>query len=791
MRSDGLVVARFFLCATAMVLMTTPSIAQTIVFEDVSPNLSDTDAADPDGATGGRVNGTAIQAGNNQVMYAATEWGGLYQSTNGGLVWSHLPGHHPTATWDIEIDPGSPTRLVATSFYDGRVTAQSGINVSTDGGATWTHPPTSVPPADLCNNALDQTELSAMGIAIDPLDNTNVYIGTSCGLAISNDSGVSWMLVDPTGPDSATRIWDVLAQGGGRVHICGDDGHLRSDDGGSTWVTGSGLPSGRCQMAASPDESYVLFAAVGTSIYETDNANSATPTWAQTRTNQSPQGRIPFVETNQRTDAGVTGDFDLWFGDVSLWRVGCTTPVFPNPGGSPRCGTGNNPPWAGPFTRSAGGHDDTGGLLFDSEVAIDACPLILASDGGVYYNTDSTADCHNPNWEQPDVSPHALWPWSMSGVAQPGVEDEDLYFGNQDNGLFGTINIGSLAPDWHNEVCCDGFDTSGDPTGGLFTVCCGNPRATFLFRTDPGFQNGVEVNTYPPGGLLATFRSADSIVPLGGTSYAVMTRNCTPPGGGCAAADGGVFVTPDIDANPIVWTELGDATEPPSNQLCGLFVGHEAGEPVLYAQTGGCRGTTSFDRMWRFEGTDPAGTWTEITLPTGGFGVFAVQASNPDRLIASGVTVTDAAMFSSSNGGTTWAPMPSLDAAMTGGGDFLMRNRRGPTQFTGLNGYWQPSLVAIEPTGGLMVAGGQDSGIYLSDDDGATWQLVTDPHTPEISGIPHLPRPRYAYFDSEFGGDQVIYIGSQGAGIWRMTLGILFRDGFESGDTAAWDVTVP
>ena len=71
------------------------SSAQVVVFEDVNPDRSDTDFSDPDGATGGRVNGLAAVNGNNHVFYAASEWGGIYKSTDGGLNWSRLDGHLP------------------------------------------------------------------------------------------------------------------------------------------------------------------------------------------------------------------------------------------------------------------------------------------------------------------------------------------------------------------------------------------------------------------------------------------------------------------------------------------------------------------------------------------------------------------------------------------------------------------------------------------------------------------------------------------------------------------------
>ena len=70
-------------------------------------------------------------------------------------------------------------------------------------------------------------------------------------------------------------------------------------------------------------------------------------------------------------------------------------------------------------------------------VSENACPVLFSSDGGVYFNTKETSpDCHRPFWQQPNVTPHALWLWALAGSNQPGVLAEDLYFGNQDNGSF-------------------------------------------------------------------------------------------------------------------------------------------------------------------------------------------------------------------------------------------------------------------------------------------------------------------------------------------------------------------
>ena len=135
--------------------------------------------------------------------------------------------------------------------------------------------------------------------------------------------------------------------------------------------------------------------------------------------------------------------------------------------------------------------------------------------------------------------------------------------------------------------------------------------------------------------------------------------------------------------------------------------------------------------------------------------------------------------------------MPALDSMMTGNGAFAFQNQRGPTDFTGFSGYWQPSMVAFDPASSMVAAGGQDSGIFLSTDDGASWTLLSDPLTSNISGKPHIPRPRYGYFDTEPGEPTKLIVGSQGRGIWRIGLTGIFSDGFESGDTSSWSATTP
>ncbi len=649
----------------------------SVSIREIGPKQSSLDPTDPDGASGGRVNGLATVTGDNSIFYAASEWGGLFKSTDSGRTWAHLDGHVPTATWDVEVDPGNRNRVYATSFYDGRVTSKAGISVSTNAGVTWTKPATATPPVGFCISAVRRNEPSAFGIAIDPDNSRNVYVGTNCGLAISNDRGATWRFVDPTPADRADNIWDVVVHHGGIIDFCGDDGHQRSTDGGTTWTTATGanpLPGGRCSIAASPDESYVLFAVVGTTIFESDNAGDSWPTRFD---NPSRQGRIPFVETNKRNGR----NFDLWFGDVSLHRASCVTPTPASPGGAARCPDSSS--WAGRFTRSVGGHDDVGAIVFDSEASSNACPNLFSSDSGVYFNTRSTSpQCHTPSWEQPNVTPQALWNFDMAGVRRAGIPGEDLYFGNQDDGTFGSRNAGATNPTWTNQRCCDGFDVAADTDRVLSTVCCfRGGRRTRLFVSNPGMTGGGEITTYPPGDL-RTFQPLDSIATFGPGDYVAITRD-------------GVFITTDIAANPIVWTEIGAASTPP--QACGIQVARSGSNISFYVKSGGCHGENG-GRLWRYNGTAAGGTWQQITRSGAGrFGVYAVDPNNPNRILASDLGGRGPQMVMSTNGGSTWSVITQLDNLMQGGGAFRYQTTRGPTRFTGFNGYPQPTLVAFDP----------------------------------------------------------------------------------------------
>ncbi len=605
------------------------------------------------------------------------------------------------------------------------------------------------------------------------------------------DGGQTWTYHDPSPATAGMPIvYDALAQPpigrrSARVTVCSNEGQFYSTDLGTTWHGPYGPGDyQRCTVAASPDEPYVLFVTQLKALYESDDGGVG---WTNLGSPDSRrQGRVPFVATNQRTTP-IPGPnfFDAWYGDVHLYRGTCLTPSPPAPGGSPRCpkghfgsnaprGTGTPPElgldlglepagvppagWDGPFTRTVGGHDDVGDLAFDTTVSVDACPLIFASDGGVHRNV-AEGDCHTPQWERSNSGLHALWLWGMDGVHRPGVDAEDLYLMPQDNGPFASQDAGGSAPSWHNGTCCDAFDVAADTVRVLYSVCCfqGNFEPSVLLRA-PGLVGGADITDQMPG-VVPGFNPIDAFDRWGSKRYVAIVDQV------------GVFVTSDISAASVTWTQLGAASTP--QYPCGIRASvPPRGLPVFYLESGAC-GAHIADRLWKYVGTSPSGTWKQIDTNgglSGGFNVWNVDPRNPNRLYASNLGPAGVQMVFSNDGGTTWTNDPELDDLMTGHGVFLYMTDHAQVPGYGLNGYPQPSLVAFDPVDpDVIVAGGVDSGVFLSTNDGHDWTLLDNPTGSSHSSGPHLPRPFFAHFDHDPAGTMYLYIGTVGRGVWRIT----------------------
>jgi len=761
------------------------------------------DCPDPcaSGRNGGRVNGLVGVPGDANTYFAASEVGGLFKSGNGGASWEHLDGHVPATTWDVAAAPGGQ-RVYATSFYDGRRVPLTGLEMSTDGGATWNRPPVAAPTTCSTQRA---GQPSGFGIGLRP-GTAEVFVGTNCGLARSADAGDHWVQFDPTPDDHLTAsVWDVVALPGGRTYACGDDGLLISSDGqAGNWKSLPKpplFPGGFCSLAVSPEDLSVVFVAFasarsfgdllgagccnfppsggGAEFYEAHvDISAPSVTWSRFTTypddvgNSNPKfvvkkGRLPFVVTNKRSEG-----FDVWIGDGSLYRVPCSALQTPN------CPT-DPENWSGSFTDHPGGvvqlaHGDSGDLEFDPTRSVDACPTLYSSDGGIHSNAKTTSpNCQVPDFRGANVGMHAFLLWDMAGIHLPGESQEGIYIGTQDNGLYYTGNAGVADPaatkvTWTHGVGGDLYDLEADSTR---VVVSGGGRDVIV--ADPGFQNGKSL-----ANCLAN-RDIDlpELIAEGEPGHFLYALNNGAKDPSCPTIPVGVRETFDIANDPLgsplgIWPST---AQPPCHIRVG--VGPAGAQPYVLAGT--ClwpRTDFTADQLWTYKGS----AWTRIATPpkepgdsiaTGaGFGLIAVDATNPDRLYASVVNDNGPPrMMRSSDGGASWIYDEGLTDLMGGNGAFVSYPA---VEGDGIYAFLQPMMVSFDPYDPrLLVAGGAASGVFLSSDGGGSWSLLTDPFTPGTSGIPHLPRPLFAHFDHDTTGTIHVYLGT-GRGVWRVDLAL-------------------
>ena len=750
---------------------------------DINPSQSNDGN---NGGSSGRVQHVSAASDFSRV-YAATEWGGLYTSFDQGNTWVKINSFTPSVTWDVKVDPRNSQRVYATSAYDGRVAAQSqsGISISDDAGNSWRR--VDIPTLDTLPCALFQAQTNPSGwqIAINPNTSQFVFAGTNCGLGRSLDGGGSWSFVDPSpGDGSAEQVFAVIAQDRQTVDVMTSRGHFRSPDNGNTWSPvpagpgpaadaapgGPGVGPGS-GLAASPRESYVLFAENVTSIWESDDGGLTWPTSLvlPLRDGKSNvQGRVPFIKTNQHSPS--SNQFDIWYGDVNLFKATANTPSTLAFGGSPRAPLNS---WS---NKQENAHWDNGDLMFDPRFAAGACPKLFTSDGGVFLNTNpNNPGCQDPSFRQPAITPHATWVWGFDGIKSG--QTHQLTYGLQDNGGYAATNVAEgynpPPPNWNNYFCCDVSSNASQPGNLLSVEGSHGPPATRAFTLsvrNPDGGGGSDISNYPSAGTLNPFAHGKQVAGFGTDAYAVNMSD-------------GVYFTNNIKSPS--WTSL-NAPNAVTSAGGNIKIAKLGGRPNVFYQTSdGDPENPGVLFISTLVGTTaaPGSNWAPVTLPAGVDRVTAYDADPNDgrRMIISGLNsaTLNFEIWKTADLGGHWDRIPQLENLMLRGGPaagalFVNQTVQGPLQGRSFGAYTQPSMFRFNPRDPTtIVAGAMDAGIFLSLDDGNNWQIINDPVNAS-SASPAIPRPVHAYFSpGRFNASTAsfdIWVASRGAGVRKVVI---------------------
>lgn len=407
------------------------------------------------GKTSGRITDVAIHPQNKNIRYVAVASGGVWKTTNLGTTWTPIfdnEGSYSIGT--VVIDEKDPNVIwVGTGENNAQrsVSRGDGVYKSNDAGKSWQN--TGLKTSEHIGKIVihpsnsDIVFVAAQGSVWQAGGDRGLYKTSDGGnsweriLHISDDTGISDVIVDPRNPDiiiatsyQRRRHFGILVAGGP------EGGGFKSTDGGKNWnKLDNGFPQGdlgRIGIARSPQQPDVLYAIVAgtdrsSGIYRSSNNGNSWTMMNNYKIIDAQYYMEIFPDPHQ---------FDR------IYIVDMMTKVSDDGGKTLEA------------INHRYLHVDNHDIAFDKE---DPNYLLIAGDGGIYESWD-----HGANWRFTSNIP-------ISQFYRVGVDNDtpfyNVYGGTQDNNTIGgpsrTINQrGINNSDWYITNGGDGFQTRVDPT---------------------------------------------------------------------------------------------------------------------------------------------------------------------------------------------------------------------------------------------------------------------------------------------------------------------------------------
>jgi len=688
----------------------------------------------------GRIAGLAVVRNDkgDVVIYVGAASGGVWKSTDGGTTFTPKFDHEKVQSIGaVAIDPKNHDVIwvgTGEAWTRNSVSIGDGIYRSGDGGETWT------------NMGLPESE-RIVKIAIHPNDGNTVYAcvtgklwsdSTERGVYRTKDGGKTWTQVlkganPATGCGSLSMdekkpstlyasLWEfrrkgwTFRSGGENASAPSASGLYRSDDGGDHWTeitpaANKGFPAkpyGRIAVAVAPSDSKIVYAFVETVSGALYRSGDGGATWERRDNSQNMVWR-PFYFALLIVDP--TNPERLFKTDGSLIQSHDGGKTFANTGG--------------------GAHGDFHDVWIDPK---DPDQVITGDDGGLWFSKDG-----GNRWWKGNNLP-------ISQFYHVSVDDQDpynVYGGLQDNSSW----IGPSAfpggignAQWENMYGGDGFWMFADPAdpdylyaeaqGGTIGRVNRKTHQTRDIQPRPGYNEKLRWNWNTPIHMSPTEKGTIYI----GSQFLFRSRD-----------QGQTWdrVSPDLSTN--------DPQKQKQEESGGITVDNSAAEmhTTIYAIS-----ESPKDGKVIWVGTDDGNV--QVTKDGGKSWKNVVAKANVPP--ASWVSYVDASRFDAgtayvtfdrhtfgemgpmvykaSSFGETWTPLVT------------------PSDPKGLRGY--AHVVREDPVNKGLLYAGTEFGLWISNDDGATWAQFKGGDFPAVAVRDIVVQER----------TRDLVLGTHGRGIW-------------------------
>lgn len=274
------------------------------------------------------VESIAVDPQTPGALYAVTQDGRLFKSTDGGASWTLL-SDAVFGTEVLKVSPVSPNLL----FAAGGISGLLGLSRSLDGGRSW-------------SSVAGFSGVAVRSLLFHPANPSQVFAAASGGLYVSGDGGGTWARLGST-----VGLNDVVVDVGrpGRLYAASSvEEVLRSSDSGSTWEparSGIAVTSTVIGVSADPNAPDTVYALRTAPTYyylpaRTDlfRSTDAGQTWTLVSNSLPGSGHFSSLLVDPRVSDVLYGSGDMGSGVYRSTDGGRTWQLFGSSSGSSTVG---------------------------------------------------------------------------------------------------------------------------------------------------------------------------------------------------------------------------------------------------------------------------------------------------------------------------------------------------------------------------------------------------------------------------------------------------------------------